>query len=71
MTGIPPQHAIVHDTPSETGATLVPAIQADSHLGAAKPSQPDGTGYRRTSYHVTACSSGGARTPAFCSAAFA
>jgi hypothetical protein len=44
MTGMPPTHAIVPDTPSGTGADLVPAIQADSDLGAAKPSQPDGIG---------------------------
>jgi len=44
MTGIPPKHAIVHDTPSETGATLVPAIQADGHLRAAQSSQTDRIG---------------------------
>jgi hypothetical protein len=45
MTGMPPpSHALVPDSPSGTGATLVPAIQADGHPEAAQPSQPDRIG---------------------------
>jgi hypothetical protein len=45
MTGMPPpRHASVPGTPSGRGATLVPAIQADGYLGAAKPGRPDGIG---------------------------
>jgi hypothetical protein len=45
MTGMPPpSHALVPDTPGGTGAALVPAIQADRHLGAAALSHPDRIG---------------------------
>jgi len=45
MTGTrSPRQAIVHDAPVEERAILVRAIQADSYLGRAKLTQPDGIG---------------------------
>jgi SAM-dependent methyltransferase len=36
MTGIPPRHTSVHDTPVEQGAILMSAAQADGNAGAAR-----------------------------------